>query len=202
MRREERVTVQGPVKKQQPDGMSHGGGGLADLDPADILCPLTVVSSTCNVYAADVNDVTPPLSCTVHTIPTDVLRMARVRLLTSISLLLVTACAACCADLVSTNTHVTSHESPFRGLEPLPISGGGGGGVVAERGSKGHPLIPSIQMPEMLPRTVSKCCGLFSSCVAAVPVACSADRCAYCSGAGYLAGSLVRMAFPNLRWLG
>ena len=28
MRREERVTVQGPVKKQQPDGMSHGGGGL------------------------------------------------------------------------------------------------------------------------------------------------------------------------------
>ena len=30
MRREERVTVQRPVKKQQPDGMSHrwGGGGL------------------------------------------------------------------------------------------------------------------------------------------------------------------------------
>ena len=27
MRREERVTVQGPVKKQQPDAMSHGGGG-------------------------------------------------------------------------------------------------------------------------------------------------------------------------------
>ena len=27
MRRAERVTVQGPVKKQQPDGMSHGGGG-------------------------------------------------------------------------------------------------------------------------------------------------------------------------------
>ena len=25
MRREERVTVQGPVKKQQTDGMSHGG---------------------------------------------------------------------------------------------------------------------------------------------------------------------------------
>ena len=25
MRREERVTVQGPIKKQQPDGMSHGG---------------------------------------------------------------------------------------------------------------------------------------------------------------------------------
>ena len=27
MRREERVTVQGPVKEQQPDGLSHGGGG-------------------------------------------------------------------------------------------------------------------------------------------------------------------------------
>ena len=31
MRREERVTVQGPVKKQQPDGMSHRG--LADPPP-------------------------------------------------------------------------------------------------------------------------------------------------------------------------
>ena len=32
MRREERVTVQDPVKEQQPDGMSHrggGGGGIA-----------------------------------------------------------------------------------------------------------------------------------------------------------------------------
>ena len=28
MRREERVTVQGPVKEQQPDGLSHGGGGV------------------------------------------------------------------------------------------------------------------------------------------------------------------------------
>ena len=27
MRREERVTVQGPVKEQRPDRMSHGGGG-------------------------------------------------------------------------------------------------------------------------------------------------------------------------------
>ena len=27
MRREERVTVQGPVKEQQPDGMSHRGEG-------------------------------------------------------------------------------------------------------------------------------------------------------------------------------
>ena len=30
---EERVTVQGPVKKQQPDGMSHGGGGGGWLGP-------------------------------------------------------------------------------------------------------------------------------------------------------------------------
>ena len=31
MRREERVTVQGPVKEQQPDGMSHRGGGAGLL---------------------------------------------------------------------------------------------------------------------------------------------------------------------------
>ena len=29
MRREGRVTVQGPVKEQQPDGMSHRGGVVA-----------------------------------------------------------------------------------------------------------------------------------------------------------------------------
>ena len=32
MRREERVTVQGPVKEQQPDGMSHRGG-VSTLSP-------------------------------------------------------------------------------------------------------------------------------------------------------------------------
>ena len=32
MRREERVTVQGPVKEQQPDGMSHRGGGARAID--------------------------------------------------------------------------------------------------------------------------------------------------------------------------
>ena len=26
------MTVQGPVKEQQPDGMSHGGGGLATIE--------------------------------------------------------------------------------------------------------------------------------------------------------------------------
>ena len=31
MRREERVAVQGPVKEQQPNGMSHGGGGGARM---------------------------------------------------------------------------------------------------------------------------------------------------------------------------
>ena len=31
MQREERVTVQGPVKEQQPDGMSHGGYPLCDM---------------------------------------------------------------------------------------------------------------------------------------------------------------------------
>ena len=31
MRREERVTVQGPVKEQQPDGMSHRGFGIGEI---------------------------------------------------------------------------------------------------------------------------------------------------------------------------
>ena len=31
MQRDERVTVQGPVNEQQPDGMSHGGGGACVL---------------------------------------------------------------------------------------------------------------------------------------------------------------------------
>ena len=33
MRREDRVTVQGPVKKQQPDGMSHRGGASPRVPP-------------------------------------------------------------------------------------------------------------------------------------------------------------------------
>ena len=39
MRREERVTVQGPVKEQQPDGMSHRGG--AEVDPFPLFPPLS-----------------------------------------------------------------------------------------------------------------------------------------------------------------
>ena len=38
MRREERVTVQGPVKEQQPDGMSHRGSPPRPLDPPPPLC--------------------------------------------------------------------------------------------------------------------------------------------------------------------
>ena len=41
-RREERVTVQGPVQKQQPDGMSHGGlekGLLAPPSPRHLSFP-------------------------------------------------------------------------------------------------------------------------------------------------------------------
>ena len=37
MRREERVTVQGPVKKQQPHGMSQRGGVVPDIHPSKIL---------------------------------------------------------------------------------------------------------------------------------------------------------------------
>ena len=47
MRREERVTVQGPVKEQQPDGMSHrgrGGGGGA--------CPSATVPPLCRSSTA------------------------------------------------------------------------------------------------------------------------------------------------------
>ena len=48
MRREERVTVQGPVKEQQPDGMSHGGGGVHVITQAPALptkCPLHLHST-------------------------------------------------------------------------------------------------------------------------------------------------------------
>ena len=42
MRREERVTVQGPVKEQQPDGMSHGGGNEAETTRSKIAVPHSV----------------------------------------------------------------------------------------------------------------------------------------------------------------
>ena len=43
MQREERVTVQGPVKKQQPDGMSHRG-----LNPKSANeCPCHVPTAMC-----------------------------------------------------------------------------------------------------------------------------------------------------------
>ena len=36
MRREERVTVQGPVKEQQPDGMSHRGYTLIPASEGEV----------------------------------------------------------------------------------------------------------------------------------------------------------------------
>ena len=41
MRREERVTVQGPVKEQQPDGMSHRGVHLAFISVSVPPCTIT-----------------------------------------------------------------------------------------------------------------------------------------------------------------
>ena len=56
------------------------------------------------------------------------------------------------------------------GLVKIYLGAGGGahifGGGDAERGSKGNQLISSIQMIEVFPPTVSKCCGLLSSFVA------------------------------------
>ena len=42
MRREERVTVQGPVKEQQPDGLSHGQGGGAEPEGGDDAMTMTI----------------------------------------------------------------------------------------------------------------------------------------------------------------
>ena len=66
MRREERVTVQGPVKEQQPDGMSHRGdvacrpGGVAIK--AEVVCRLVPPGARtgldceeCIVYIADID---------------------------------------------------------------------------------------------------------------------------------------------------
>ena len=76
MRREERLTIQGPVKKQQPGGMSHrgaalgwgeaveggrgeGGGGWGQLPrvsgsgwvPHGAACPFSTFISCANVWA-------------------------------------------------------------------------------------------------------------------------------------------------------
>ena len=52
MRREERGTVQGPVKKQQPDGMSHrgGGGGAGVKNESQVTC-LTYCWMVCFVIS-------------------------------------------------------------------------------------------------------------------------------------------------------
>ena len=43
MRREERVTVQGPVKEQQPDGMSHGGVSQNPGGAVLTSCPPSII---------------------------------------------------------------------------------------------------------------------------------------------------------------
>ena len=53
MRREERVTVQGPVMEQQPDGMSHRGGG------AEFCLALDCVMFVISLILFDLGDVCP-----------------------------------------------------------------------------------------------------------------------------------------------
>ena len=48
MRREERVTVQGPVKEQQPDGMSHRGCGMVCGLPSLMPLPLCMAHRCVN----------------------------------------------------------------------------------------------------------------------------------------------------------
>ena len=48
MRREERVTVQGPVKERQPDGMSHRGG-TSECVPHVIFTFHSVFLSICSL---------------------------------------------------------------------------------------------------------------------------------------------------------
>ena len=48
MRRDERVTVQGPVKNQPPDGMSHGGG--VGYVVCDIAAPSPVTTHAFGAY--------------------------------------------------------------------------------------------------------------------------------------------------------
>ena len=53
-----RVTVQGPVKKQQPDGMSHGGGGGGG--PWRLRIPLPSVRSGTQKWAPPDGVIGPP----------------------------------------------------------------------------------------------------------------------------------------------
>ena len=47
MQREERVTVQGPVKEQQPDGMSHRGQRFIRREGASEAAPRQAVGGGC-----------------------------------------------------------------------------------------------------------------------------------------------------------
>ena len=66
MRREQQVTVQGPVKKQQPDGMSHRGGGpqfsqFLALSQLSNFLQFTTISRKFSAIAFCL----PPLPCSV-----------------------------------------------------------------------------------------------------------------------------------------
>ena len=80
MRREERVTVQGPVKEQQPDGMSHRGSEaqrkFVYLKDPQIAGPFNLIfrlrkttSKTVVRSSAGAGAIYPPFwrSCTYHT---------------------------------------------------------------------------------------------------------------------------------------
>ena len=96
-------------------GASGGGEGwLATYRPADILCLMTVLYA-CVLYMLQMSMMLPSFS-RKWSLFTPFLQTFCERRLGPCSA--VTACAARCAELVSTNTHVTVHESPF---------GGGGG---------------------------------------------------------------------------
>ena len=72
MRREERVTAQGPVKEQPPDGMSHGGWGVGALG-------LEGAMGTGQAHQASSSNRTgcPPLGRLLQVIPSSVVQRGR-----------------------------------------------------------------------------------------------------------------------------
>ena len=75
MRREERVTVQGPVKKQQPDRMSHRGAGLGCALPFWRVVPTVPCSTTTEAHATPAG--VPPVA--PRAVPRQVLPLAQKR---------------------------------------------------------------------------------------------------------------------------
>ena len=68
-----------------------------------------------------------------------------------------------------------------------------------KRGSKGHKLISSIQMREILPPTISKSRGLFSPCVGASILTGCAEVLACISS---LARSMQQLSNGSNKWQG